>query len=135
MLNERTASSMLDKIQRAEDVVADMRTDLKNLKRKLEDELIELGVSEVMANKILSTFYQGQAVDERGDTSTPKRLKRATSVVRNNMILSAAAFGSAGAGKLSDDDDLATDDMSGDDMDAAGVVASQPPPSKKLRSG
>jgi hypothetical protein len=127
MLNERTASSMQDKYQRAEELVAEMRTDLKNLKRKLEGELSELGISEDVANQILSKFYKGQNENDRGDASTPKRLKRASSMIRGDPALLSAAV--AGAGKLSDDDDLGTDDMSGDDMDI------QQPQSKKLRSG
>jgi len=138
MLNERTANSMKDKIQRADDLVADMRVDLKNLKLKLEEELTELGISEEDANSILSKYYQVQQAEdeEEGDTSTPKRLKRASSVARKSMVLSEAVSGTAGTtsgstGKLSDDDDLVTDDMSGDDMDPTAI---QEPPSKKLRS-
>ena len=125
MLNERTSTSMSDRYHKAEAAVADMRTDLKNLKRKLEGELNELGISEDMVNKILSKFYKGQTEDDKGDATTPKRLKRASSMIRESMVLSALP----GVDKLSDDDDQGTDDLSGDDMDAAQ------PPAKKLRSG
>ena len=126
MLNERTSNSMHDRYRKAETAVADMRTDLKNLKRKLEADLTELGISEDTANKILSKFYKGQTEDDKGDSTTPKRLKRASSMIRESMVLSALP----GVEKLSDDDDQGTDDLSGDDMDT-----NQPPPAKKLRSG
>lgn len=129
MLNERTSASVTDKYQRAGDLVSEMRSDLKSLKRRLEDELNELGISQETANQILSKFYKGQDEEDKGDASTPIRLRRASSMVRGTNLAP-----SSGVVKLSDegdrdsnDDDQGTDDLSGDDLEAHR-------PSKKVRS-
>ena len=43
---------MNDRYLRAEELVSEMRADLKSLKRRLGDELKELGITETMANQI-----------------------------------------------------------------------------------
>ena len=52
ILNKRTTNSMNDRYLRAEELVSEMRADLKSLKRRLGDELKELGITETMANQI-----------------------------------------------------------------------------------
>merc|ERR1711937_524011 len=46
ILNERTTSSINDRYLRAEELLSEMRSDLKSLKRRLGDELKELGITD-----------------------------------------------------------------------------------------
>lgn len=126
-LNERTSISMTDRYQRAEDLVAEMRSDLKSLKRRLEDELTELGITEEMAEGILSKFYLGHDEEDKGDASTPKRLRR-TSTMSREMLDETSGIAKMQDGDPRDSmDDQGTDDLSGDDHEAN-------PASKKLRT-
>ena len=121
-LNKRTTNSMTDRYQRAEDLVSEMRSDLKSLKRRLGDELEELGITDAMANQILFQFYQGHQEEDKGDASTPKRLRRASSMIGEMLT-------GIDAGREGDSaDDQGTDDLSGDDLDTRR-------PAKKIRSG
>lgn len=43
MLNERTSAVTSDRYNRAEELVSEMRSDLKSLKERLNQELNELG--------------------------------------------------------------------------------------------
>eukprot|EP00539_Tryblionella_compressa_P013691 CAMPEP_0178822378 /NCGR_PEP_ID=MMETSP0746-20121128/4564_1 /TAXON_ID=913974 /ORGANISM="Nitzschia punctata, Strain CCMP561" /LENGTH=948 /DNA_ID=CAMNT_0020483887 /DNA_START=199 /DNA_END=3046 /DNA_ORIENTATION=- len=127
VLNERTSASMNDRYQRAEDLVSEMRSDLKSLKRRLEEELNELGITEDMANQILSSFYQGHSEDDLGDASTPKRLKRTSSVSREMLVGADLSNAESGGGDPRDSMDDGTDELSGDDLEAHQ-------PAKKLRT-
>jgi hypothetical protein len=134
VLNERTGASMTDRYQRAEELVSEMRSDLQSLKRRLQDELDELGITEEMASQILSKYYKGHDEDDHGDASTPKRLRRASSVSREmlaNVDLSGLASGGgrgAAGGDPRDSMDDGTDDLSGDDTMELNR------PAKKLRA-
>ena len=127
-LNERTATSMNERYQRAEDLVSEMRSDLKSLKRRLGDELKELGITDAMADQILFKYYQGHQEEDGGDASTPKRLRRASSKIGEMLTgIDAENF------QEEDDprdsmDDQGTDDLSGDDLETRR-------PAKKIRSG
>jgi hypothetical protein len=53
-----------------------MRTDLKSLKGRLDDEIRELGISEEQAESILTSFYASLDSQHFGDPSPPKRARR-----------------------------------------------------------
>lgn len=125
ILNKRTANSMNDRYVRAEELVSEMRADLKSLKRRLGDELKELGITDSMANQIIYRFYQGHQEEDKGDASTPKRLRRASSMI--GEMLTDIDMGGEGDPRDSMDDQ-GTDDLSGDDMESRR-------PAKKIRSG
>jgi hypothetical protein len=119
ILNERTSASMMDRYQRAEELVSEMRTDLRSLKRRLAEELSELGISDETASQILSRYYKGQDEDDKGDASTPKRLRRASSVGRE-MLAGVDLSHLEGSGDPRDsNDEQGTDDLSGDDMESS----------------
>lgn len=122
VLNQRTTTSMNDRYHCAEELVSEMRSDLKSLKRRLGDELKELGITDGMANQILFQFYQGHQEEDKGDASTPKRLRRASSMIGEML-----ADIDVGNGRDSMDDQ-GTDDLSGDDLETRR-------PAKKARSG
>jgi len=126
ILNERTSNSMNDRYCRAEELVSEMRADLKSLKRRLGDELNELGIIGEMATQILFQFYQGHQEEDKGDASTPKRSRRASSMI--GEILTGIDIGNDRTGGDPRDsmDDPATDDLSCDDLEAQR-------PSKKIR--
>jgi len=128
VLNERTTISMNDRYLRAEELVSEMRSDLKSLKRRLGDELKELGITDEMANQILFQFYQGHQEEDKGDASTPKRLRRASSMI-GEMLTDIDVGNDRREGDPRDSmDDQGTDDLSGDDLEARR-------PAKKIRSG
>lgn len=129
ILNERTSASMNERYQRSQELVTEMRTDLKSLKKRLSEELAELGITEDMANKILSLYYRVQDDEEKGDISTPKRLRRASSVSREMLAgVNLGSLAYAGPGDTRDsNDEQGTDDLSGDDMEAQR-------PAKKVRA-
>ena len=128
ILNKRTTNSMNDRYLRAEELVSEMRTDLKSLKRRLGDELKELGITDSMANQILFRFYQGHQEEDKGDASTPKRLRRASSMIEE-MLTDIDMGSDRREGDPRDSmDDQGTDDLSGDDMETRR-------PAKKIRSG
>ncbi|KAL3918133.1 MAG: hypothetical protein SGILL_004384 [Bacillariaceae sp.] len=128
ILNERTSVSMDDRYQRAEELVSEMRSDLKSLKHRLEEELSELGIAEETMTAIFSQFYKGQDEDDKGDASTPKRLRRASSVSREMLagvdLSTMETGGGEGGGDARDSTD---NDLSGDDMEDR--------PAKKVRTG
>eukprot|EP00536_Pseudo-nitzschia_multiseries_P017019 jgi/Psemu1/264011/estExt_Genewise1Plus.C_13410001 len=127
-LNERTTASMNDRYLRAEELVSEMRSDLKSLKRRLGDELSELGITDTMARQILFQFYQGHHEEDKGDVSTPRRLRRATSMI-GEMLPDIDMGNDRGEGDPRDSmDDQGTDDLSGDDLESHR-------PAKKIRSG
>mmetsp|Transcript_9289 Transcript_9289/g.22810 ORF Transcript_9289/g.22810 Transcript_9289/m.22810 type:complete len:946 (-) Transcript_9289:235-3072(-) len=127
ILNERTTTSMNDRYLRAEELVSEMRSDLKSLKRRLQDELNELGITEGTANKILFQFYQGHHEEDQGDALTPKRLRRASSMI-GEMLNDINVGNDRRDGDSRDSmDDQGTDDLSGDDLEARR-------PAKKIRS-
>jgi len=76
MLNERTYASYQERAGRVEALVSEMRTDLKTLKRRLDEEVTELGISDEEAEKILTTFYDSFDHKDEGDPSLPKRARR-----------------------------------------------------------
>lgn len=117
---------MNDRYCRAEELVSEMRADLKSLKRRLGDELNELGIIGEMATQILFQFYQGHQEEDKGDASTPKRSRRASSMI--GEILTGIDIGNDRTGGDPRDsmDDPATDDLSCDDLEAQR-------PSKKIR--
>jgi hypothetical protein len=130
ILNERTSNSMNDRYRRAEELVSEMRSDLKSLKRRLGDELNELGITDEMANQILFQFYQGHLEEDQGDASTPKRSRRASSML-GEMLTADIDIGIGNNVRMEGDprdsmDDQATDDFSGDDLEAHR-------PTKKIR--
>jgi hypothetical protein len=123
ILNERTCASMNDRYHRAEELVSEMRSDLKTLKHRLEEELTELGITEETATHIFSQYYKDQDDDDQGDASTPKRLRRASSVSREILAgVDVSAMETAGEGPP----DSTDNDLSGDDMEDR--------PSKKVRT-
>lgn len=117
ILNEKTSASMTERYQRAEELVSEMRSDLRSLKRRLAEELTELGISNKTASQILSKYYKGQDEDDRGDASTPKRLHRASSVGRVKMA-GVDMSNLEGSGRDSNDEQ-GTDELSGDDMESS----------------
>ena len=128
ILNEKTANSMNDRYVRAEELVSEMRSDLKSLKRRLRDELSELGITDTIAKQIMFQFYQGHHEEDHGDASTPKRLRRASSMI-GEMLPDIDMGNNSGEGDTRDSmDEQGTDDLSGDDLETHR-------PTKKIRSG
>lgn len=76
MLNERTYAATQERAVRVEALVHEMRTDLKTLKRRLDEEVAELGISEDEAEKILTSFYNSLDNKHSGEASPPKRPRR-----------------------------------------------------------
>lgn len=128
VLNDRTTASMNDRHLRAEELVSEMRLDLKSLKRRLGDELNELGITDGMANQILFQFYQGHQDEDKGDASTPKRLRRTGSMIEEMLTDIDVAHDRRDDDPRDSMDDQGTDDLSGDDLEARR-------PTKKVRSG
>ena len=54
-LNERTFAATRDRSTRVESLVAEMRTDLKSLRNRLDEELVELGIDHERAEGILKS--------------------------------------------------------------------------------
>ena len=59
-MNERTLAATRDRSSRVESLVAEMRTDLKTLKNRLDEELNELGINHDRAEAILKAYYLSQ---------------------------------------------------------------------------
>ena len=76
MLNEKTAATTQERCSRVEALVAEMRTDLKSLKSRLDEEIRELGISEAQAENLLTSFYQSLDSKHSGQASPPKRPRR-----------------------------------------------------------
>ena len=75
-LNERTRNATQERAVRVESLVAEMRTDLKSLKTRLDAEIRDLGVSEEEAESILANFYKSLDSQHAGEASPPKRQRR-----------------------------------------------------------
>lgn len=119
LLNERTNAATADRYARSAELVAEMRSDLKSLKHRLEEELKELGMDEVVTDQILSQFYLGQdSPVDVGEASPLKRSRRPLS----RMDEAGAAPTYHGDDRESGDDH----DFSGDDMDARPVKKIRP---------
>jgi len=72
-LNEATYTMTQDRASRVEALVSEMRTDLKSLKNRLDDEIRELGISEEQAESILTSYYNSLDVKHAGEATPPKR--------------------------------------------------------------
>lgn len=73
MLNERTYAATQERSARVEALVSEMRSDLKSLKSRLDDEIRELGISERQAENLLTSFYLSLDSRLSGQASPPKR--------------------------------------------------------------
>lgn len=73
MLNERTLASTKERATRVETLVAEMRTDLKTLKRRLDEEVAVLGIGESEAEAIVTAYYQSLDSQHSTEGSPPKR--------------------------------------------------------------
>lgn len=76
MLNGRTYEATLDRVNRADALVAEMRTDLKSLRSRLQDEVETLGITEGQVGAILASFYKSLDSQHTGEASPPKRSRR-----------------------------------------------------------
>ena len=66
--------------------VAEMRTDLKSLKRRLDKEMRKLGISEEHAESILTSFYMSLDSQHQGEASPPKKARRASRMVGDDEL-------------------------------------------------
>jgi hypothetical protein len=64
-----------------------MRTDLKTLKRRLDEEVAELGITEKEAEEILSAYYRSLDSQLAGEASPPKRARRQSHLESDNEAL------------------------------------------------
>jgi hypothetical protein len=62
--NQRTFQATKDRSHRVESLVAEMRTDLKSLKNRLDEELNELGIDIEKSEEILKDYYTSQDYDD-----------------------------------------------------------------------
>jgi hypothetical protein len=76
MLNERTFAATQERSARVEALVSEMRSDLKSLKSRLDDEIRELGISERQAENLLTSFYLSLDSRLSGQASPPKRPRK-----------------------------------------------------------
>jgi signal-transduction protein with cAMP-binding, CBS, and nucleotidyltransferase domain len=84
MLNERTYAATQERSARVEALVSEMRSDLKSLKSRLDDEIRELGISERQAENLLTSFYLSLDSRLSGQASPPKRPRKHQSQVDVN---------------------------------------------------
>mmetsp|Transcript_87103 Transcript_87103/g.130623 ORF Transcript_87103/g.130623 Transcript_87103/m.130623 type:complete len:1013 (+) Transcript_87103:200-3238(+) len=129
MLNERTNAATTDRYHRAEELVSEMRADLKSLKQRLEQELQELGIDESTGEQILSSFYRYHAdeddeeeEEDAMEITSPKRTRDEDGVIEEG-------FADSRYGEDADrdsTDEAGTDELSGDDLESHRA-------SKKLR--
>jgi hypothetical protein len=83
ILNERTYSATRERSIRAETLVAEMRSDLKSLRARLDEEVRELGMTAEDAEIILSAFYK--KMDANGTSKLlPKTRNRQLSEAEND---------------------------------------------------
>lgn len=117
LLNEKTNAATSERYNRSAELVAEMRSDLKSLKHRLEEELRELGMDENASEQILSKYYLGQ--------QTPVDVGEVSPLKRSRHTLGRTV---GGASMYTEDDRESGDDhdLSGDDLESAR-------PSKKLR--
>jgi hypothetical protein len=64
-MNEKALGSCQERSARVEALVTEMRSDLRSLKRRLDDEVQALGISDAEAGMILSEFYGSSDTQER----------------------------------------------------------------------
>lgn len=84
--NEKTFTAMQERAGRVESLVAEMRTDLKSLKRRLDKEMRKLGISEEHAESILTSFYMSLDSQHQGEASPPKKARRASRMVGDDEL-------------------------------------------------
>lgn len=151
ILNERTNAATSDRFNRAADLVAEMRSDLKSLKHRLEEELRELGKwayrvsssslhclpsnSQSHNVTIFSTFKYS-AIDETAaeqilrkfylGQNTSEDTGDASPLKRSRRSLDQMDAESNNAQRYQYNDGRGMDDASGDDLDTNG-------PSKRHR--
>lgn len=73
ILNEKTYNATKERAARVESLVTEMRTDLKTLKGRLDDEIRELGISEENAESILTSYYSSLDVQSGGESPHARR--------------------------------------------------------------
>lgn len=74
-LNQRTYTAAQERAVRIESLVAEMRTDLRSLKRRLDEEIQSLGIDDAEAEKILLSYYNRDGVGD-GEESPFKRSRK-----------------------------------------------------------
>lgn len=76
VLNERTHATSQERSARVEHLVSEMRSDLKSLKNRLDEEVREMGVSEEKSDSVMASFYNSLDTKHSGLTSPPKRPRK-----------------------------------------------------------
>jgi len=77
LMNEKSLSTACDKSNRVENLVIEMRTDLKSLKDRLDYELIELGIDGETTDRLLAEHYEEEDYeDDFASVNPPKRKVR-----------------------------------------------------------
>lgn len=82
-LNERVFAATRERSTRVESLVAEMRTDLKSLRNRLDEELVELGIDQDRADAILKEHYMSQDYDQDGIHEGMNHEKSPTQKVRS----------------------------------------------------
>lgn len=77
-LNEKTFITYRDRSHRVESLVKQMKSDLKNLKDRLKDEVTDLGIEEGKAENLLAAYYKGKDKysNSMSDIAPPPKRKR-----------------------------------------------------------
>lgn len=84
--NEMTLASTSERSLRMEALVHEMRTDLKSLKDRLDDELVELQLDSELSENLLSSYYQAQEKPTFCITdATPPKRRRAGNEVHGSL--------------------------------------------------
>lgn len=112
LMNERTYASAQERANRVEALVSEMRTDLKTLKRRLDEDVLDLGMTEEQAERILKQYYDSLDYKHAGDVSPPPKRARKPSL----------APGLADNGMTDEDEDDVVQSLQ--DMHAGGATAS-----------
>mmetsp|Transcript_371 Transcript_371/g.522 ORF Transcript_371/g.522 Transcript_371/m.522 type:complete len:898 (+) Transcript_371:157-2850(+) len=74
VMNERCLATAREKSNRLENLVIEMRTDLKSLKDRLDYELIELGIDGEEKDRLLAEYYEEEDYeDDFASVNPPKR--------------------------------------------------------------
>ena len=76
LLNQRTYTASQERAARVESLVSEMRTDLKSLKRRLDEEVKALGIDDAEAAKIMLSYYNRDVPGENQDSSPFKRSRK-----------------------------------------------------------
>ncbi|KAL7573225.1 hypothetical protein ACA910_021767 [Epithemia clementina (nom. ined.)] len=74
-LNQRTYAAAQERAVRIESLVSEMRTDLRSLKRRLDEEVKALGIDDAEAEKIMLAYYNRDGSGD-GDESSPLKRSR-----------------------------------------------------------